>query len=482
MDAYITRASYFFMSVSIRSIVIAFIGVAAGVACGAGVVYAEEGSAPPPPPPSDSGGSVTPPAPPPPPKGQEFRGEHRDGQQPEGGRFEQRGEQRREEFKRPRTESSGGPQGRPASPKRERGEPFEGGEFHPPSQGQGRPFEGEEFRPEGKGEGQPFGEEGEFHPPANGGFFGERGEFDGPSDEGDDEDEFDRREREDAARRLQDMKRNLRGMEQGYRQFQRTVERLVKKGITVPAEYQSLVSDLTKAVSVIRAAKEFSDEVEAAMEVIEERGAELHDAFPRLASLEQWPKMEKQARQQIQRLEKALSRAKKGKGAEQYAEAVAKVEAEVGAIKARFEETKRLAAAGEFEEAMETFEDFFESINEAHHSIGLLEQLRNVSKMLKSAERDISRFEKEVNRLGKRGKDVGALRGFIAEGRAKLEELRALAKQGGADPEDFFELMQQMEDLRRRAFEEFDRASGRAEAEELQSAVIQSIQARRLGF
>ena len=278
------------------------------------------------------------------------------------------------------------------------------------------------------------------------------------------------------------MKRNIRGMEQGLRQFERMTARLEKKGIAVPEEYQSLIGDLSGAVGIIKNASEWTDEVEEASNVIAERGDELRDAGPRLGMLEQWPKMQKQAQSQVARLEKALARAKKWKGAEQYAEAIAKVEAEVAAIRARFEETKRLAAAGEFEEAFATFEDFFDSINEAHQSIGLLEQLRNTAKMVKNAERDIGRFEKEVNRLEKRGKNVSVLRGFIAEGRGKLEELRALSKQGGAEPEDFFELMQSMEELRRRAFAEFDRLSGKAEAAELQSAVLQSLQLRRLGF
>jgi DNA repair exonuclease SbcCD ATPase subunit len=284
------------------------------------------------------------------------------------------------------------------------------------------------------------------------------------------------------ARRLEEMKRNLRGLEQGLKQVARMADRLVKKGIAVPSEHQSVIADLTGAVSVIKNATEWSDEVEAAMETIQERGDELRDMGPRLGMLEQWPRMEKQAKSQIARLEKALARAKKGKGSTQFAALVAKIEGEVGAIKARFEETKRLAAAGEFEDAMETFEDFFDDINNLHQSIRLIEEMRNVEKMVRNAERDIARFEKDVNRLEKQGKNVGTVRSIIAEGREKVSELKALLTQSDADPEDFFVIREELEEIRRRAFQEFDRVSGAAERKALQGAVIQALQLRRLGL
>ncbi|TSC55559.1 MAG: hypothetical protein Greene041679_598, partial [Parcubacteria group bacterium Greene0416_79] len=298
--------------------------------------------------------------------------------------------------------------------------------------------------------------------------------------EGSEGDDFMRREQEDAARRLSEMKRNLRGMEQGLKQVARMAERLTKKGITVPSEYQSLIADLTNAASVLKNATEWNDEVEAAMAVLEEKGELLHDAGPRLGMLEQWPRMQKQAASQIARLEKTFARAKKG-SAGQQAELVSRIEREVGAIKARFEETKQLAAAGDVEEAMETFQDFFDEVNELHRRIAMLDQLRNVAKTIKNAERDIARFEKDVKRLEKAKKNVGTLRSIIAEGKAKVAELKALGTQGGADPEDFFEILQELEEIRRRAFQEFDRASGAAERKALQGAVIQSLEARRLG-
>lgn len=294
--------------------------------------------------------------------------------------------------------------------------------------------------------------------------------------------DFEGREQEEMTRRLAEMKRNLRGMEQGLKQTSRMIERLTKKGVAVPAEYQSLITELTAALSVIKNAEEWTQEVEAAMGVIEEKGDDLRDIGPRLGMLEQWPRMEKQAVSQIARLLKALARAKKAKGNAQYTALVVKIEGEVGAIKERFAETKELAAGGDMEAAMETFHDFFDDINEIHQSIGFLDQLRNMTKMLRDTEREVARFEKSASQLEKQGKNVGTLRGIISEGKEKLAELKALAGKSEADPEELFADLDELRQVRRRAVQEFDRLNGSAERKALQGAVIQAIELRRVGM
>lgn len=354
-------------------------------------------------------------------------------------------------------------------PSQGQGRPFMGGgDFHPPSQGEGQPFDGGEFGPGGGGG-------GEFGPGGFGGSFG-------PSGEGGDFDEemmeeqermMEEQERMMKKQQLEQMKRGFRGMESGIKRMQKMIDRLLKKGVTVPQEYVTLINEVMQAVATVKNAEDFDESVEAAVEVLQEKGPEMGDIGPRLGMLEQWPKVLSQAEKQVKRLESTLAKAKKKKGAAEYADIVAKVEARVGGIRGRFEEIKRAGASGDFEDAMDSMQEFFEDIGDAHREVGVLSQLSNISRMIRSGEKEIARFEKQVKRLEKKGIDASSITSLIAEGRAKLAELKALSKNTSAEPEDFFAIMEELDEIRQRATDEFNALQDRGASQE--GAVIRAL-------
>ncbi len=529
------------------SIALAFLGATVAIGCGATVAFAQEGGMPPSP--SSSGGSgftspssepMIQPAPrmepvpmmdggggnmPPPPERPNVglpsdgrmapfspRGDFRQEQKPYPASeaevrarvtedmtrkiTEQMTEKIRSRYEGQRHPSSGemmqNQQGRTASPERQRGEPFEGERFMPPSQGKGQPFMGGgDFRPPSQGSGQPF-EDGGFGPPGNfgpggggrefgpsgfGGSWGPGGDGEGGGFSGPSEEEMgqmmEEREKQMKMQQLAQMRRGFGGMESGLRQVKKVIDRLIKKGVAVPQEYVSLVDDLTRAVEVVKNAEDFDETVEAAMEVLQEKGPELGDIGPRLGMLEQWPKVLSQAEKQVKRLESVLAKTKKRKGTAEYADIVAKVEARVGGIRSRYEEIRRAGESGDFEEAMDSMQEFFEDIGDAHREVGVLDQLGNIAKMIRSGEKEIASFEKQVKRLEKRGINASSVTALIAEGRAKLAELKALGKNADAEPEDFFAIMQELDELRQRATDEFNLLQGRGASQE--GAVIRSL-------
>lgn len=284
---------------------------------------------------------------------------------------------------------------------------------------------------------------------------------------------------------LRQMKRGMvGGFEQGLTQIKKMVDKLSKKGIVIPADTQSLISELSAALEKVKTATELTEEVEAAIEVIQDKGHDLGDVGQKLGMLEQMAQMTKQVEKEFARIDKEVAKAKKSKNASQYPEIIAKIEGEAGALKSTWESVKSGILSGDSdpEDLREAMEEIFGQIGDVRHGIGLLQQLSSISKMVKTAEKEISRFDKEIARQKKAGKDLSKLDSLLAAARTKFAEITALSKQSTLDPEDLFDLMQELEHIRNQAVDEFDRVNGKGETKALSAAVFQAIEARRLGF
>ena len=219
------------------------------------------------------------------------------------------------------------------------------------------------------------------------------------------------------------------------------------------------------------------------MEVIQEKGHDLGDVGQALGMLEQLSQMEKNVIREFTKIDKELVKAKKSKVAGQYPNVVANIEGQIGALKSKWEEMKAQMLSGEFSEDLrDTMEEIFEGVGEIHRSIGMLRQLGSVAKMIKSAGKEITRFEKEIARQRKAGKDTVRLDEFLATAKSKMGEITALSKQSGFDPEELFDLMQELEAIGREAEDELERVIGVADSDRLTGAVLQALRTRRLGF
>lgn len=304
--------------------------------------------------------------------------------------------------------------------------------------------------------------------------------FGGEDDNNSDfEDQQAEREQQMQKQQLAEMKRNLRGIEQGLKMIKQMTDKLAKQKVAVPEEYATLVSELTSALAVVKNAAEMTDEVQTAMETIMEKGEELRDAGPKLGMLAQWPMTLKQATAQVKRMDTQLARAKKSKSATAYPELIAKVEANVGAVKSALEQAKSEATGGDFETAMETLRDgVFEGSQDAYESMNVLENMANMTRMIKQAEKEIARYEKEATRYEKQKKDASALRSIIAQMKRKLEEVKAVLSSGDSDPEGLFQDMSGAENLRNDAEDELQHLRGKPSSAEQQ---IQSSTATNAG-
>gem|GEM_PF-6230049 len=275
------------------------------------------------------------------------------------------------------------------------------------------------------------------------------------------------------------MKRNFRGLEQGLKMMQSMITKLTRQNITIPGEYATLVSELTQALAVVKNATEMTDEVQAAMEVIMEKGEELRDAGPRLGALSQWPQTLKQAEAQVKRLEAQLARVKKNKTTANYPDLIARVEGNVGNVRGALAQAKAEASGGDIEGAMDTLRDgVFEATQDAYDALRVLENIANVGRIVKQAEKEIARYEKEATRYEKKGANVSALRALIAQMKAKLAEVKEVVASGDADHDLMFDVMRSGEEIRNDAEAELQHLRGNPSASE---KPLQNSTAERAG-
>lgn len=483
------------------SIVVALFTAAGVAVCIPDITLAQDSGTPPPPPTAEQGSSVPPPPsggntggttmPPPSGGSGEFRPGANDnrfsppemlGRPPEGSvnrpsddayrqeyqrRYEQEvGRQTEQRTREMQLEDGRRPQRfAPQSGEgafRPKGQPFmEGGKDN----AQGRPF-----MEDGSSEGRPFSGEG---------FRG------GEAGSEDMDKKMNEREKMMQQEQLQQMKRGMvSGMGQGLTQMKRMMERLSKRGISVPDDARALVNELSSALAKVKAATELTEEVEAAMELLQDKGTDLGDIGQKLGMLEHLSQAGKQVEKEFARMDKEVAKARKAKTARDYPEVIAKIEGDVSALKQRWTSIRSEALSGDTdpEDMREGMEDIFEGVGEVRQSLGLLRQLGSISKMIKSAEKEIAKFEKEIAREKKAGKDTTALASLLSEARAKLAEIKALSGQRGFDPEDLFDLMHDLEKIRNDALSELDKIAGTADRSAQVASIIQSLSWRRLGF
>lgn len=284
---------------------------------------------------------------------------------------------------------------------------------------------------------------------------------------------------------LRQMKRGMvLGVEQGLKQITRMSDRVSKKGITVPTEIQTVVAELSVALEKVRGATEFTADVQDAIQTLQEKGHDLQELGQKLGMLEQMSQLARQVEKELSRIDREVLKAKKTKSASQFPDIVTKIEGELGVIKGKWDGAKSSMLTGnnEPDDIRDVMEEIFDEISEVRKRLGLLRQLSSVSKAIRIAGKEIAKFEKEVARLQQAEVDVSALSMSLAQAKEILAKIVALSKQPGFDPEDLFDLMQELEHIKNEAMKEFERVMGSSHDDSLGASVIRAIEMRRLGF
>lgn len=257
----------------------------------------------------------------------------------------------------------------------------------------------------------------------------------------------------DDGRQLKQMQQQMRGMERGIANMAKSIARIKKAGGTVPGEYETTIANLTSAFATVKSATEMTDEVQAAIETIQDSGSDMRELGPKLGMLEQFPRILKEASKQVAQARKQLTKsvAKAQKGGVDVAGIKASIEAKLAEYDAAIAGAK---SSSDPEEAMDTLrENIFGGMEDLRSEMMVLENISNSSQMLKNAEKEISRIEKAGAQLKKKKKDTSELDSVVAEMKAKLSETKSLMRDANVDSDSLIEAFTEGEQLHNDALE-----------------------------
>lgn len=249
---------------------------------------------------------------------------------------------------------------------------------------------------------------------------------------------------------LERMKKGTKGMEKAVNQMEKAIKKVKDAGYTVSAEVED---SLQKGKAAVETIKNTSD-MDVALQAIGDFNVfiDMLDLnIEGLNMLANFPRIMKQADRTYTKLTKFFekTKAKAQKGETDLSEVIAGIQAEIDALKAVYDKAIAAAKNGEGELAFTTLEnEYFEHMENTFQKVGMLEAASQLSKAVKSVGKGIESAEKNIAKFEGKGFDMNKASEIVTTSRAKLDELKALVKTDGFDPDNAVKLLEDLSDLR----------------------------------
>lgn len=263
-----------------------------------------------------------------------------------------------------------------------------------------------------------------------------------------------RREIFENAQRLQDVKRNIKGMEQGLKMFESQLKKLQKQKITLPADLTEKVTKARAVIDAIKNAKTWEEVESAGIEDLQDTFQDLDEGRQQLEMLARWPQTLKQIDKELSNLNKELKRdktivdklAKKGidlsSNYSLFAEVIAK-------LKAVRDDAVAKMSAGQSQEAFDAIEnDFFGQMDDVWENSRIIQTMNNLGRFNQDFKRGITDMSRTVAKLKKNRIDIAELAELVSQIKAKGEGVLALLKEKPVDQEAISTELQDLEGLR----------------------------------
>lgn len=263
-----------------------------------------------------------------------------------------------------------------------------------------------------------------------------------------------RREIFEKAQRLQDVKRNIKGMGQGLKMFESQLKKLQKQKITLPADLTEKVTKARAVIDAIKNAKTWEEVESAGIEDLQDTFQDLDEGRQQLEMLARWPQTLKQIDKELSNLNKELKRdktivdklAKKGidlsSNYSLFAEVIAK-------LKAVRDDAVAKMSAGQSQEAFDAIEnDFFGQMDDVWENSRIIQTMNNLGRFNQDFKRGITDMNRTVAKLKKNRIDTAELAELVSQIKAKGEGVLALLKEKPVDQEAISTELQDLEGLR----------------------------------
>lgn len=282
---------------------------------------------------------------------------------------------------------------------------------------------------------------------------GDQGGQMGPSPE-----QQEQMQKQNEERQLKDMKRNMRGPENGLKEFERMITKLEKGGSAIPAEIKEKLAKAKSILEAIKNAQTMEDLQNAGWDEFQNLFQELNETrqelFEKAQRLQDIKRNIKGMEQGLKMFEKQLANFSKQKIAvpQTIVNDVAKLKELVNKIKTA-KTWDEIESAG-----LEDMQDLMQKLDESRQQLEILARwpktIKEVEKQIKNLERELKRSKSTSDRLLKKGVDVTGVYIEFETAVNKLKSIKgeAVNKMNTGESEEAFNLLEtdffgQMEDV-----------------------------------
>lgn len=280
---------------------------------------------------------------------------------------------------------------------------------------------------------------------------------------------------------LKDMKRGSAQMERGVVTVEKRLKVLEGKGVPISEETKSALEKAKSLVSKMQGVQSADEIQDLGLEDFGDIMQTLNEGLQKAEMGAQFPKMLKQANNMLKQQQSALKRA-------QLRATSLKINVEslladwqnaVNGISQAVSQADQLYKDGNIEAAIDRIKDnVFDAFQDIGDKQRVFEMVSNMQKMVKDADREIKNSERQIARVKKQGKDTSSLESLMAQGKAKLAEIKQAITQSNIDPDALIDLVQSTDDIRQQFMEELSSLTGQqfGESQQIPGLQMQQLQ------
>lgn len=267
--------------------------------------------------------------------------------------------------------------------------------------------------------------------------------------------------------KMQGLKKMLASMERGVASFEKRLSQLVEKqGITVPEDIKTDLTALKTGLQTIKDAKS-PEELDAAdPDTLGDLMTKVNESRPRLEMLAKWPRILKQADQQIKQFQNQLAKTKvlvdrlNSKGIDVSAN-YNTFEQDVNNLKVARDAADALMKEGQSEEAFNKMEDeFFNKLDDVGEHQRVIQMMSNLSRFNIEFKRGMASAQNQIRTLTRRKIDASEIQSIYNQALAKGNEIVTMIKTKPIDEEAILSAMDTMESLKQDFQNKFEELSG----------------------
>ncbi|GEM_PF-2996709 len=254
--------------------------------------------------------------------------------------------------------------------------------------------------------------------------------------------------------RVRDVKKMTRGMENGFKGFEKQLTKLEKQKIAIPEKTKETLNRMKIIFASLKTAKNW-DEMEAAgVEELQELMQDLDENRQEIEYLSRWPETLKQVDRELKRLTQELKRTKT------ISDKLLKKEIDISGIYAEFEsgiaslkDARERAVNSvkekDIESAIDILEnEFFGAMSDVWENHRIIMTMNDLGRFSSEMKRGISDAQRQIRELKRKKISTSELEVILAQAKGKGDEIAKLMKAKPLDLDAVLSGLQELENFR----------------------------------